>query len=453
MKALNLVRRLNLTNFSSKYHTTSSTYYSQNLWSHLDIAPFDGNHATAEAYEKDSSPLKVNLGRGVYKDDKGKNWILPCVTKAEAIIAANSSTLGHEYLPFKGLADFTRRTSEFAFGKDSSHLKEGKIATVQSLSGTGALRIGAEFLKKYRPAGSPNILYLPDPSYVNHLAVFGAAVGFELKYYPYYDITTNSLNLKGMLEAIKNAPPMSIILLHACAHNPTGIDPTLEQWKEISEVIKGKNLTVFFDSAYQGFASGDPDKDAAPFRYFVKEGHQILVAQSYAKNFGLYGQRIGALNVVTNNSKETEAVMSQLNQVIRPMYSNPPLHGARIVSTVFGDEALNAQWRKDVKVMADRIIGARQSLVDNLKGLGSKRSWNHITNQIGMFAYSGLSEKEVRLLRELHVFMNLDGRMSISGINSGNVKYLAESMHKVTSKKTDRELHMIWNCEMSSKIV
>jgi len=237
-----------------------------------------------------------------------------------------------------------------------------------------------------------------------------------------------------MLEAIKNAPPMSIILLHACAHNPTGIDPTLEQWKEISAVIKGKNLTVFFDSAYQGFASGDPDKDAAPFRYFVKEGHQVLVAQSYAKNFGLYGQRIGALNVLTNNSKETEAVMSQLNQVIRPMYSNPPLHGARIVSTVFGDEALNAQWRKDVKVMADRIIGARQALVDNLKGLGSKRTWNHITNQIGMFAYSGLSEKEVRALRELHVFMNLDGRMSISGINSGNVKYLAESMHKVTSK-------------------
>jgi len=221
-------------------------------------------------------------------------------------------------------------------------------------------------------------------------------------------------------------------LLHACAHNPTGIDPSFQQWKQISAQIAERELVCFFDCAYQGFASGDPDHDSEAFRYFVSKGHQILLAQSYSKNFGLYGQRVGALNLITQSSSETKIVLSQLNQVIRPMYSNPPLHGARIVSTVFSQQDLYQQWRKDVKTMADRIIGCRKRLVQRLGELGSKHNWSHISNQIGMFAYSGLTPKQVQDLRSKHVYMNLDGRMSITGINSKNVDYLAEAIHSVT---------------------
>eukprot|EP01089_Gocevia_fonbrunei_P020562 TRINITY_DN7699_c0_g1_i2.p1 TRINITY_DN7699_c0_g1~~TRINITY_DN7699_c0_g1_i2.p1 ORF type:complete len:352 (-),score=48.11 TRINITY_DN7699_c0_g1_i2:15-1070(-) len=342
----------------------------------------------------------------------------------------------YEYLPFSGLKSFTKVTSEFAFGKDSNIIKENKVATVQSISGTGALRVGAEFLARFLPPENPSLqiprtIYLPNPTYVNHNPIFYNN-SFQLKSYRYYNPKTNGLDFEGLLADVKSAPDRSVFLFHACAHNPTGVDPTQEQWKILSDTIKPKKHVIFFDSAYQGFASGDPHNDAFSFRLFAAEGHDILVAQSYAKNFGLYGQRVGALNIVTQNEGETKAVMSQLNQVIRPMYSNPPQFGARIVSTVFEDPELTEQWKKDVKTMADRIIGMRRQLVEELKRLGSTRNWSHITNQIGMFAFSGLSENEVLKLRDLHVYMNMDGRMSITGINSGNVEYLANSMHEAT---------------------
>lgn len=406
------------------------------LWAHLEEAPFDSNHETNAAFEKDTSSLKVNLGRGVYKDDNGKNWTLPSVLAAEKVIFESKS--GHEYLPFKGLAEFGTRTAEFAFGKDAAVLKDKRVATVQSVSGTGALRVGAEFLAKYLPPanltsggkGKP-FLYLSDPSYVNHFAIFRTA-GFEVVQFRYYDRATNRLDIEGMLEDLRKAPKGAVLLLHASAHNPTGVDPSQEEWRRISKVAQERELVCFFDSAYQGFASGDPDRDGWAYRYFVEQGHQVLVAQSYSKNFGLYGQRVGALNVTTDSPKETAAVLSQLNQVIRPMYSNPPLHGARIVATVFGNPEIRSQWEKDVKTMADRINGCRKTLVDNLKALGSKKDWSHITNQIGMFAYSGLERDQVAKLREKHVYMNYDGRMSVSGINSKNVEYLAKAMHEVT---------------------
>eukprot|EP01101_Sappina_pedata_P005488 TRINITY_DN2524_c0_g1_i1.p1 TRINITY_DN2524_c0_g1~~TRINITY_DN2524_c0_g1_i1.p1 ORF type:complete len:443 (+),score=204.19 TRINITY_DN2524_c0_g1_i1:42-1331(+) len=412
-------------------HSGSVRFISTNssLWSHLNEAPLDGNHATAHAFDMDKSPLKVNLGRGVYKDDNGKDWVLPSVRGAEDFIAKNR--LGHEYLPFSGLKAFTELSSKFAFGSESEFLADKRVGTVQTISGTGALRVGAEFLSRFLKPDAPRVVYIPNPSYVNHVPIF-KNTGFEVKYYRYYDKATNGLDLDGMIEDIKNAPRGSTILLHACAHNPTGIDPAFEQWKKISDQIKESEHVVFFDCAYQGFASGDSDRDAQAFRYFVSQGHQILLAQSYSKNFGLYGQRVGALNVVTKSAEETKIVLSQLNQVIRPMYSNPSLHGARIVSTVFSNNDLAEQWKTDVKTMAHRIIGMREQLVSNLAQLGSVHNWDHISNQIGMFAYSGLTPTQVQLLRELHVYMNLDGRMSITGINSNNVKYLAEAIHKVT---------------------
>jgi len=399
------------------------------FWSHLEKAPLDGNHATAAAYDADTSPLKVNLGRGVYKDDNGKNWVLPSVRMAEKKMFEDKQQ--HDYLPFKGWDTFVKQTAEFAFGNGSPLLRDKKVATVQTISGTGALRVGAEFLSRFLPH-KPDV-YLPDPTYVNHFPIF-TLNGFKLKNYRYYDPKTCALDFKGLMDDVKAAPNRSIFLFHACAHNPTGVDPNFEQWKKISEVAKEKEHVILFDSAYQGYASGDPDKDGAPFRHFADQGHQVLVAQSYAKNFGLYGQRVGALNIVTSNDKETDIVMSQLNQVIRPMYSNPPAYGAYIVGTVLSDKELRAQWQKDVKTMADRIIGARKALVDNLAKLGSKRSWKHITDQIGMFAYSGLTKPQVEHLRGLHVYMNYDGRMSVSGINSHNVEYLAKAMHEATTR-------------------
>jgi len=407
-----------------------SSSFSSSLWAHLDVAPLDSNHATNAAYEADTSPQKVNLGRGVYKDDNGKNWLLPSVRMAEEKIF--SEKIGHDYLPFKGWDTFCKRTAEFAFGGQSSLLKENRVATVQTISGTGALRVGAEFLARFLPPTLKGVAaYVPEPTYVNHLPIFKLN-GFEIKRYRYYDSNTKGLNLQGMLDDLKAAPSGSVVLLHACAHNPTGVDPDFEQWKAISDVCKEQRHVIFFDCAYQGFASGDIDRDGAAFRHFAQEGHQVLVAQSYAKNMGLYGQRVGALNIVTADAKETEAVMSQLNQVVRPMYSNPPAYGARIVGTILSDTSLRAQWQKDVKLMADRIIGARKALVSHLETLGSKHSWKHITNQIGMFAYSGLTPPQVQMLRTLHVYMNMDGRMSVSGINSHNVEYLAQAMHKAT---------------------
>jgi aspartate aminotransferase len=398
------------------------------LWSHLEEAPLDSNHATAHAFDQDPSPLKVNLSRGVYKDDNGKDWTLPSVKKAEEKILQKS--LGHSYLPFNGLVDFTQASANFAFGKDHPVLKEHKVATVQTVSGTGALRVGAELLGKsgFNVSG---YVYIPNPSYVNHTPIFQNA-NFKIRQYRYYDLKTNRLDIPGMIADIQDAPARSIFLLHASGHNPTGLDPTFEEWKKLSEALMNQNAICFFDSAYQGFASGDPESDSAGYRHFINEGHQILLAQSYAKNFGLYGQRIGALNVITNNAKETKVVMSQMNQVIRPMYSNPPAHGARIVATVFNTPELFEQWKADIKVMTDRMRGVRVSLVDTLKKLGSTHDWSHITTQKGMFAYSGLTKKQVQDLRDLHVYMNFDGRMSISGVNTKNVEYLAQSIHQVT---------------------
>lgn len=273
---------------------------------------------------------------------------------------------------------------------------------------------------------------LPNPTWGNHPSIIRDA-GMQSTLYRYFDKSTNGLDLSGMLEDIKNAPSNSIILLHACAHNPTGVDPDMMQWEQIAEAIEAKNLVVWFDMAYQGFASGDIDRDAAALRLFVQRGHKVVLAQSYAKNMGLYGERIGALSIACCSAEEGERVLSQLKIIIRPMYSNPPIHGARVVSLVLGENALRKQWLGEVKSMADRIIKMRAVLKEHLTKLGSTLNWSHITDQIGMFCYTGLSSEQVqRLTNEFHVYLTKDGRISIAGINEGNVERLAKAIHQVT---------------------
>jgi len=276
------------------------------------------------------------------------------------------------------------------------------------------------------------VVYVPNPTWGNHTVLYKDA-GMEVKTYKYYDEKTCGLDFAGMTSDLKSIPNSSIVLLHACAHNPTGVDPSSEQWKELSAIAKAKGHFLFLDLAYQGFASGDPDKDAFPVRQLVADGHLIGVSQSFAKNFGLYGERIGAVSFVAGDAAEADRIESQLKILVRPMYSNPPIYGARVVAEVLGSPELSALWRTEVKKMADRVIGMRQALVDQLKAHGSKRDWSHITNQIGMFCYTGIKPEQVdALASEHHVYLTRNGRISIAGITPKNVGHLAKSIVSVT---------------------
>jgi len=282
-----------------------------------------------------------------------------------------------------------------------------------------------------KKGAKPNIL-VPNPTWGNHFQIFNHA-GLKTVTYRYWDNKNLGLDLKGMVEDIKAQPDRSVILLHSCAHNPTGVDPTSAQWKEISEAIKAKNHFVFFDNAYQGFASGNPDKDVEAVRFFVKEGHNIALAQSYAKNFGLYGQRVGCFSLLGKDAEEADRVLSQLKILARGIYSSPPIHGARIVSVILGDAKLQAQWRGEIKTMANRIISVRQLLKDHLKKAGSKKNWDHITNQIGMFSYTGLTPEQVDYMTaKHHVYLTRNGRISMAGVTTKNVEYLAKAIHDAT---------------------
>ena len=408
------------------------TYTQQSLraastWSTIPQGPPDAILGITEAFKKDSHPKKINLGVGAYRDDKGKPYILPSVHAAEQkVVQAN---MDKEYAGITGVPDFTKAAALLAYGPNSAPLKEGRIAITQSISGTGALRIGGAFLQRFFPGAKA--IYIPTPSWANHKAVFLDS-GLEVKQYRYYNKSTIGLDFDGMLADIKAMPKNSMILLHACTHNPTGVDPTEQQWRAISDAVKQGDHFPFFDMAYQGFASGDTDKDAFALRYFVEQGHLPVLAQSYAKNMGLYGERVGAFSVVTASAEECKRVDSQVKIIVRPLYSNPPVHGARIASTILNDATLNKQWLGEVKDMADRIIKMRALLKENLEKLGSKRKWNHITDQIGMFAYTGLTAEQMTELAEKHsVYATKDGRISVAGITSENVGRLAESIFKV----------------------
>lgn len=325
--------------------------------------------------------------------------------------------------------------------KTVPYLTKLKATTLQTISGTGAVHLGALFLAKFYLKVYHNAtIYMSNPTWANHHQIF-TNVGLSLANYPYWQPSTRGLDINGMLQALETAPEHSIVLLHACAHNPTGVDPTREQWKQIAEVMKRKSHFPFFDTAYQGFASGDLAKDGWAIRYFVEQGFELVIAQSYAKNFGLYGQRAGCFHYVTSPSADakdrTARVASQLAILQRSEISNPPIYGAKIASTCLNDPELFAEWERNLKTMSGRIIDMRKALRSKLEELGTPGKWNHITDQIGMFSYTGMTEAQVAKLRsEGHVYMTKNGRISMAGLNTKNVDYVAKQIDK-----TVREIH------------
>ncbi|BES88988.1 Aspartate aminotransferase [Nesidiocoris tenuis] len=397
-------------------------------WTNVPMGPPDAILGVTEAFKRDSDPKKINLGVGAYRDDNGKPFVLSSVTEAERQIMQEN--MDHEYAGIAGVPEFCNKAIELALGEDSEVIKEKRNATVQSLSGTGALRIGAAFFAKFFPGNKE--VYFPQPTWGNHIPIFNHS-GIQHKFYRYYDPKTVGFDFKGACEDLSKIPQKSIILLHACAHNPTGIDPKKEEWQELSEIIKKNGHFPFFDMAYQGFASGHVDNDAFAVRHFIKEGHPIVLAQSFAKNMGLYGERAGTFSVIASSKEEADRTMSQLKILIRPMYSNPPVHGARIVQKILSQPDLKKKWLQEVKLMADRIISMRTALKTALEKEGSTKNWSHITDQIGMFCYTGMTPEQVeRLTKEFHVYLTKDGRISMAGVTSKNVGHLAHGMHQVT---------------------
>lgn len=408
---------------------TSSHPKNISVWKDVPLGPRDPILGITEAFKADVSPSKINLGVGAYRDDSGKPFVLKCVKGAEQLIPQEYPD--KEYLEISGLKEFKEASALLAYG---SSVSLEQVAICQSLSGTGALRLGGIFLSKFHQHLGKDI-YVPSPTWGNHPNIFRDS-GLVVKSYRYWNPQTNGLDLNGMLGDLEKAPPNSIVLLHACAHNPTGVDPTFEEWQEIHSVIRKKSHTAFFDMAYQGFATGDIAKDAQAVRYFVEKMTPVLLAQSYAKNMGLYGERIGALTVPCQSKEEAESVLSQLRMIARTMYSNPPIHGARIVSLVLNRPELRSMWEEEVSLMANRIIQTRSSLRSELEKLGSALYWSHITRQIGMFCYTGLDADQVaRLTADYHVYLTKDGRISMAGVNSSNVGRLAKAIHDVTKSQ------------------
>eukprot|EP00977_Amphora_coffeiformis_P021865 scaffold10022_cov170-Amphora_coffeaeformis.AAC.17 len=329
----------------------------------------------AAAFRASTDPRKVNVCVGAYRDETGQPWVLPSVRAAEERLLTDNK----EYLPIEGDVAYIDKALQFAYGADMD--VKNRVAGVQSLSGTGACRIGGQFLANFYPG--VKTIYIPTPTWGNHWKIFEAC-GLKTAPYRYYSRATNRLDIDGLLKDLQTAEPRSIILLHACAHNPTGCDPTVEQWKQIADVIEKRQHLVFFDSAYQGFASGDAEKDAFALRYFVQERQlPVMLAQSFAKNFGLYGERCGTLSVVCTDTEEKDRILSQLKTIVRPMYSSPPRHGSSLVKTVLQDEELTAQYYQECAGMANRIQQMRTLLVERLAAAGSTHDWSHVTQQIG----------------------------------------------------------------------
>ncbi|KAK4755449.1 hypothetical protein SAY87_009206 [Trapa incisa] len=367
---------------------------------HISPAAKDPITSVTEAFLTDPNPDKINLG----------------VVFRESVSAAINSKLVEE-------------SCKLIYGGDSESIKEERFAGIQALSGTGACRLFAEFQRRFYPDSH---IYFPNPTWSNHHNIWRDAQ-VSVRNFCYYRPKSKGLNFEGLISDIKNAPDGSFFLFHPCAHNPTGIDPTEEEWREISYHLKVKNHFPFFDVAYQGFASGDIDKDVMAIRIFLQDGHLVASAQSFAKNMGLYGHRVGCLSFLCDDVKQAFAIKSQLQKIARAMYGSPPVHGVLLVSTILGDQTIKALWTKELKIMADRIHGMRTILRESLEKLASPLNWEHITSQVGMFCYSGLKAEQIdRLARDFHVYMTSDGRISMAGVTTSNVDYLATAIHEVT---------------------
>ncbi len=395
------------------------------LFASVQMAPRDPILGLNEQYNADTNPNKVNLGVGVYFDDNGKLPLLQCVQKAEAALMEKKAARG--YLPIDGLAAYDNAVKGLVFGADSEVVQAGRVATVQALGGTGGLKIGADFLKKVSPDAK---VLISDPSWENHRALFTNA-GFTVETYAYYDADKRGVNFDGMLASLNTAAPGTIVVLHACCHNPTGYDITPAQWDQVVAVVKAKQLTAFLDMAYQGFGHGITE-DGAVVGKFVAAGLNFFVATSFSKSFSMYGERVGALSVVCTDKEETARVLSQLKIVIRTNYSNPPIHGATVVAMVLSDPELRALWEQELGEMRVRIKEMRQKLVEGLKAAGVSQDMSFITTQIGMFSYSGLSKDQmVRLRNEFGVYGTDTGRMCVAALNSKNIQHVCDSIAKV----------------------
>lgn len=395
------------------------------LFTAVEMAPRDPILGLNEQFNADPNPAKVNLGVGVYYDDNGKLPLLQCVQAAEKQMMADPKARG--YLPIDGIAAYDAAVKGLVFGADSEPVKSGRVATVQGIGGTGGLKVGADFLKKLSPNAK---VLISDPSWENHRALFSQA-GFVVESYPYYDAAKRGVNFDGMLAALNAAAEGTIVVLHACCHNPTGYDITAAQWDQVIAAVKARKLTPFLDMAYQGFGHGIAE-DGAVIGKFVAAGLSFFVSTSFSKSFSLYGERVGALSVLCESKDEADRVLSQLKLVIRTNYSNPQIHGGMVVATVLNTPALRTQWEQELAEMRVRIKAMRQKLVDGLKAAGVKQDMSFITAQIGMFSYSGLNKDQmVRLRNEFGVYGTDTGRMCVAALNSKNIDYVCASIAKV----------------------
>jgi len=395
------------------------------LFTAVEMAPRDPILGLNEQFAADTNPNKVNLGVGVYFDDNGKLPLLECVQSAEKAMMDKPTARG--YLPIDGIAAYDAAVKSLVFGSDSEPVKSGRVATVQGIGGTGGLKIGADFLKKISPNAK---VMISDPSWENHRALFTNA-GFQVDSYAYYDAEKRGVNFDGMLASLNAAAAGTIVVLHACCHNPTGYDITAAQWDQVIAVVKAKTLTPFLDMAYQGFGHGIQE-DGAVIGKFVAAGLNFLVSTSFSKSFSLYGERVGALSVVCIDKEECGRVLSQLKIVIRTNYSNPPIHGGAVVAAVLANPEWRATWEKELSEMRLRIKAMRQKLVDGLKAAGVKQDMSFITTQIGMFSYSGLNKDQmVRLRSEFGVYGTDTGRMCVAALNSKNIDYVCQAIAKV----------------------
>lgn len=401
------------------------------LFKNVTKLPSDALFAIKARLAVDTRVPKVDLGIGAYRDNNGKPWILPTVRKAEKIIQADPA-YNHEYLNISGLEALRKNAARILFGASASI--ENRVVNIQSLSGTGALHLGARLLENLNL--NERDVYFSDPTWGNHYQIFKKCGFNNTKTYPYWDAASKKLDLNGFLNTINSATRGSIFLLHPCAHNPTGLDPTENQWKLILEAIKQKEHLAFFDSAYQGFATGSLSKDAYSIRLAINDilkDLPILVSQSFAKNVGMYGERVGCFHVVlpetSYGSEDREAIQSQLNSITRSELSTPPAYGAKIVTAILSDEALYQDWENDMITMSSRINEMRHKLFNKLVDLKTPGTWDHITTQVGMFSYTGLSEQHVaRMEKEHAVYLAPSGRASIAGLNDGNVEHVAHAI-------------------------
>ncbi|MGI4776626.1 MAG: amino acid aminotransferase [Janthinobacterium lividum] len=395
------------------------------IFTAVEMAPRDPILGLNEQYAADGNPKKVNLGVGVYYDDDGKLPLLACVRAVEQDMMKAPSARG--YLPIDGIAAYDSAVKGLVFGADSEPVTSGRVATIQAIGGTGGLKVGADFLKKLQPDAK---VLISDPSWENHRALFTNA-GFTVESYPYYDAAARGVDFDAMLRALNAAAANTIVVLHACCHNPTGYDITAAQWDQVVTAVKSKNLIAFLDMAYQGFGNGI-EEDGAVVAKFVDAGLTFFVSTSFSKSFSLYGERVGALSVLCADKEEAGRVLSQLKIAIRTNYSNPPIHGGAVVAAVLNDPARRAVWEQELGEMRTRIKAMRQKLVDGLKAAGVKQDMGFITQQIGMFSYSGLTRDQmVRLRGEFGVYGTDTGRMCVAALNSKNIDYVCQSIAEV----------------------